>query len=861
MSITYVNDNPLYYGGKLYLNGELVTNLVIPEGVTSISARAFYGCTSISSVTLPSSLTSIGSSAFYGCEALGKIINNSDLSLTLGSTNHGNVARYAMELTDKDGNVSYRSNSYIDTDDGFRFSLSGNSCYLVAYFGNEETVTLPLKLHYNGKEYRCILGDHGSSIKGVLRNVIIPEGITDIGTAFRGSRTLSSITIPSSVKRIEDRAFYGCTSLKSVKIGEGVTYIGEEAFTNTALYNNTDNWKDGMLYTGHCLIKANEDKEYYVTPEGITVIANDAFNGCYKLRLLEIGGFCNLSYLTNLETLIIRSSNNFSAASRQFLPETLKTVVLRKGFLLENEKMLSDFENVTIYVDDDEEDLKWDEVYPGWSGENVVIYGENWVEVSFFDEDGSLISREIRQTSQILRQPYIEDYVVGEYTHVFEGWDLDGDGRVDTLPATSHTDITARAMFTPHKLSDWTLIREVSCTEGGLWHRTCLECGEAVFVRRQTATGHSEGEYVKTVLPGCVTLGYDEYTCTVCGDEYRTNYTDSHGGHSMGDWIIDSEPTCTLLGSKHRECMVCKEVENEPIAQISHNYTGSQTKEPTCTVEGVMTYVCLDCSDIYEEAVPVIPHVHERVKVEEKLLLLLLEKLPSISVEYDSGDAYVYKCVDCGQLLSEDRDESDDSATKPACTHTLGEYGVIKDACCIAPALYGRCCTACGSALELHIVGDKDADVHTYEKNVTKPATCKEEGSAEYICTDCGDFKTEAIPKTDDHSYGNFVKADGDYHERICSVCGDTERLAHGWNDGEITKEPTYDEEGVKTFTCLECGATKTEAIAKVECGDEETPNGVATVIALTGAIAVGVGVTVGVILTAKKKRKKTKLK
>ena len=329
----------------------------------------------------------------------------------------------------------------------------------------------------------------------------------------------------------------------------------------------------------------------------------------------------------------------------------------------------------------------------------------------------------------------------------------------------------------------------------------------------------------------------------------------------MGDWIIDSEPTCTLLGSKHRECMVCKEVENEPIAQISHNYTGSQTKEPTCTVEGVMTYVCLDCGDVYEEGISTVPHTYERWAIEEKILLLLLEKLPSISVEYDSGDAYVYKCVDCGQLLSEDGGESDDSATKPACTHTLGEYGVIKDACCIAPALYGRCCTACGSALELHIVGDKDTDVHTYEKNVTKPATCKEEGSAEYICTDCGDFKTEAIPKTDDHSYGDFVKADGGYHERICSVCGDTERLAHGWNDGEITKAPTYDEEGVKTFTCLECGATKTEAIAKVERGDEESPNGVVTVIALTGAIAVGVGVTVGVILTAKKKSKKTKLK
>jgi len=56
--------NPLYNGADLYLNGELVTHLVIPEGVSTIKPYAFYGCGSIKEITLPESITEIGQDAF-----------------------------------------------------------------------------------------------------------------------------------------------------------------------------------------------------------------------------------------------------------------------------------------------------------------------------------------------------------------------------------------------------------------------------------------------------------------------------------------------------------------------------------------------------------------------------------------------------------------------------------------------------------------------------------------------------------------------------------------------------------------------------------------------------------------------------
>lgn len=65
--------NPLYYGANLYLNNELVTDLVIPDGVTSIKPYAFYRYKSLTGITIPISVTSIGNHAFDCCTNLTNI--------------------------------------------------------------------------------------------------------------------------------------------------------------------------------------------------------------------------------------------------------------------------------------------------------------------------------------------------------------------------------------------------------------------------------------------------------------------------------------------------------------------------------------------------------------------------------------------------------------------------------------------------------------------------------------------------------------------------------------------------------------------------------------------------------------------
>ena len=122
-------------------------------------------------------------------------------------------------------------------------------------------------------------------------------------------------------------------------------------------------------------------------------------------------------------------------------------------------------------------------------------------------------------------------------------------------------------------------------------------------------------------------------------------------------------------------------------------------------------------------------------------------------------------------------------------------------------------------------ISDCDGDHHNYELIQSVEATCSSNGYRMFVCTNCGDTKTESIEKTV-HSpevmpaVAATCKATGLTEGSKCSVCGEilvaqevTPKIAHTWNDGVVTKEASCEEEGVKTFTCTACGDTRTDSI------------------------------------------------
>lgn len=144
-------------------------------------------------------------------------------------------------------------------------------------------------------------------------------------------------------------------------------------------------------------------------------------------------------------------------------------------------------------------------------------------------------------------------------------------------------------------------------------------------------------------------------------------------------------------------------------------------------------------------------------------------------------------------------EEATSKTVKVGCTsHAFGAYEKNN-------AEHSRTCTACGYV---------EKASHTWNSGtVTTPATCTKEGVKTFTCTTCSHTKTESVNKIA-HTYGAWTKVDEANHSKSCS-CGDTVTAKHSWDNGKVTTAATCSKEGVKTYTCSDCGATKTDTIAK----------------------------------------------
>ncbi|MCC8151408.1 MAG: hypothetical protein LIO96_08140 [Lachnospiraceae bacterium] len=120
---------------------------------------------------------------------------------------------------------------------------------------------------------------------------------------------------------------------------------------------------------------------------------------------------------------------------------------------------------------------------------------------------------------------------------------------------------------------------------------------------------------------------------------------------------------------------------------------------------------------------------------------------------------------------------------------------------------------------------------HTWDSGVvTTAATCTEAGVKTYTCTVCGETKTEEIAATGhtvvtDKAVAATCTETGLTEGSHCSVCGAVitaqkviAATGHTWDEGEVTKEATSTETGIKTYTCTVCGETKTEVISTGVC-------------------------------------------
>ena len=160
------HSSPMVYAHQLFLNGEKVTDLVIPEGVTSIGEFAFLGC-SLNSVTIPTTLKTLGP--------------------------------WALCCTDMTA-----------------VHISDLRAWCDIQFGAESNPLINANhLFLNGEE---------------VKELEYPKGFVSVNESFHGCTGLTSVTLPSSVTSIGSFAFMGCTNLTTVTLPYNLSTINSMAF-------------------------------------------------------------------------------------------------------------------------------------------------------------------------------------------------------------------------------------------------------------------------------------------------------------------------------------------------------------------------------------------------------------------------------------------------------------------------------------------------------------------------------------------------------------------------------------------------------------------------------------------------------
>lgn len=347
-------------GSAAFRGCKSLIDITIPNGVDSIDMDTFSGCSSLVEVNLSESVKGIYNLAFAGCDSLKSIVLlNSVVSID-------REAFLATPVTIRCYENSYAHDYAVDN--GIPFELLMGEC------GNDQTWSFDVEtstLNIYGIGY---MYDYSADTAPWteyapdIKRVIIDNSVESIGAyAFYNCTALTDIDIPDSVAAIGDSAFYCCSALEEITLPDTISIIGGSVFVGSAYYNNSDNWRDGILYVGNHLVNADSSiSGEYVIREGTITVAGAAFFGCTDLTgvvlpdsAVSIGWYA-FSHCFSLERIYIPASVTSIGGSAFSMCHSVNIVCLRysEAFYYAQYEEIP-FEVAEIYCSSCGDDLKW----------------------------------------------------------------------------------------------------------------------------------------------------------------------------------------------------------------------------------------------------------------------------------------------------------------------------------------------------------------------------------------------------------------------------------------------------------------------------------------------------------------------
>ena len=292
--------------------------ITIPENIQSIDAQAFAGCVNLTDIYIPATVTGIAEDAFLNCD-----------NVTIHADEGSVAAQFAQKLAEQKNRDPLVTAAPVQTPTAVSRPdtqattepvstttpapvatpvpgnvlgstiVVGNHALVMVHPGEEKVqqgYTEPEAGQETGEEQDITAETENGKIPEWMyyRNqsvsaVTIPEGTTEIGRFAFSRSSLRTVTIPEGVTVIDYAAFYHCDNLDNVILPDTVNTVGAKAFTHTGWLDDfEENSMDDFLISGDILVAYKGNLPEVVIPDGVRVIAEEAFRNHTDLKKVHL---------------------------------------------------------------------------------------------------------------------------------------------------------------------------------------------------------------------------------------------------------------------------------------------------------------------------------------------------------------------------------------------------------------------------------------------------------------------------------------------------------------------------------------------------------------------------------------------
>lgn len=292
--------------------------ITIPENIQSIDAQAFAGCVNLTDIYIPATVTGIAEDAFLNCD-----------NVTIHADEGSVAAQFAQKLAEQKNRDPLVTAAPVQTPTEVSRPdtqattepvstatpapvatpvpgnvlgstiIVGNHALVMVHPGEEKVqqgYTEPEAGQETGEEQDITAETENGKIPEWMyyrdqsvSAVTIPEGTTEIGRFAFSRSSLRTVTIPEGVTTIDYAAFYHCDNLDNVILPDTVNTVGAKAFTHTGWMDDfEENSMDDFLISGDILVAYKGNLPEVVIPDGVRVIAEEAFRNHTELKKVHL---------------------------------------------------------------------------------------------------------------------------------------------------------------------------------------------------------------------------------------------------------------------------------------------------------------------------------------------------------------------------------------------------------------------------------------------------------------------------------------------------------------------------------------------------------------------------------------------